>query len=539
MSTIVSTPCDEGMIRGARPSAPVVAGGWTLVAAILGSSMAFIDSTVATVALTAIARDLSATVAQMQWVVESYALMLSSLVLVGGSLGDQFGRRRMFGIGVGIFAVASAGCGVSRTIAQLIALRALQGVGAALLVPGSLALISAAYPEEARGRAIGTWSGFSGISAALGPVIGGWLIEHQSWRWAFYINLPIAAAVLAVLWRRVPESRGGHDRAIDWAGAILASAGLGGVVYGFIEIPARGWNDPVILVALAAGLLSLAAFVRVEATIASPMLPIDVFRSRTFSGANLLTFLLYGALGGALFFLPLNLIQVQRYSATGAGAALVPFITIMFVLSRWAGGLIARYGPKVPLVLGPIIAAAGFALLALPTIGGPYWSTFLPGIVVLGFGMVMTVAPLTTTVMSSVDPERSGVASGINNAVARTAGLMAVAVLGIVVGTVFSERLRLRLSDQPLPPDVRATLFAQRARWAGVQVPTGIDRDLQAAIRRDIDESFVAAFRVAMFASASLALLGAASAVLLVSSTPAAGTERRSINRSSTSIGDV
>jgi EmrB/QacA subfamily drug resistance transporter len=539
MSTIVCAPCDEGVIRGAGPSAPVVAGRWTLVAAILGSSMAFIDSTIATVALPAILRDLSATVAQMQWVVESYALMLSSLVLVGGSLGDQFGRRRMFGIGVGIFAAASAGCGVSRTIAQLIAMRALQGVGAALLVPGSLALISAAYPEEARGRAIGTWSGFSGISAALGPVIGGWLIEHQSWRWAFYINLPIAAAVLAVLWRRVPESRGGHDRAIDWAGAILASAGLGGVVYGFIEIPARGWNDPVILVALAVGLLSLAAFVRVEATIASPMLPIDVFRSRTFSGANLLTFLLYAALGGALFFLPLNLIQVQGYSATGAGAALVPFITVMFVLSRWAGGLITRYGPKVPLVLGPIIAAAGFALLGLPTVGGPYWSTFLPGILVLGFGMVMTVAPLTTTVMSSVDPERSGVASGINNAVARTAGLMAVAVLGIVVGTVFSERLKLRLTDQPLPPDVRATLFAQRARWADVQVPTGLDRDVQAAIRRDIDESFVAAFRVAMFASASLALLGAASAVLLVGSTPASGTQRRSSNRSSTSIGDV
>jgi EmrB/QacA subfamily drug resistance transporter len=523
MSTMVCAPCDEGVIRGARKSSPVTAGRWTLVAAILGSSMAFIDSTVATVALPAIAHDLSATVAGMQWVVESYALLLSSLVLVGGSLGDLFGRRRVFGIGVGIFAAASAGCGISRTIGQLIALRALQGFGAALLVPGSLALISAAYPEAARGRAIGTWSGFSGMSAALGPVLGGWLIEHQSWRLAFLINLPIAAAVLAVLWRRVAESRGGHERrAIDWAGAILASAGLGGLVYGLIEIPARGWNDPVILVALVVGLVSLAAFVRVEAAIASPMLPIDVFRSRTFSGTNLLTFLLYAALGGALFFLPLNLIQVQGYSATGAGAALVPLITVMFLLSRWAGGLVARYGPRVPLVLGPIIAAAGFALLGLPTVGGPYWSTFLPGILVLGFGMVITVAPLTTTVMSSVDPERSGVASGINNAIARTASLMAVAVLGIVVGTVFSERLRLRLADRPLPPAVRAALFEQRARWADVQVPKEIDLDLQATIRRDIDESFVAAFRVAMFASTALALLGAASAVLLISPTPAA-----------------
>jgi MFS transporter len=283
----------------------------------------------------------------------------------------------------------------------------------------------------------------------------------------------------------------------------------------------------VILVAVGAGLLSLAAFVRVEARIASPMLPIDVFRSRTFTGTNLLTFLLYAALGGAFFFLPLNLIQVQGYSATGAGAALVPLIAIMFVLSRWAGGLVARYGPKGPLVLGPMIAAAGFALLGLPTVGGNYWTTFFPGVVVLGFGMVITVAPLTTTVMSSVDTERSGVASGINNAVARTAGLMAVAVLGVVVGTVFSEQLRVRLADRPLPDAVRTTLLEQRERWAGAQVPASVDPGLQAAIRRDIDESFVAAFRVAMFAAAALALLGAASAVLLVSSTPAAETKRR------------
>jgi hypothetical protein len=310
---------------------------------------------------------------------------------------------------------------------------------------------------------------------------------------------------------------------------MLASAGLGCIVYGLIEIPARGWDNPVVLIALGVGLFSLAAFIRVEATIASPMLPIEVFRSRTFSAANLLTFLLYMALGGALFFLPLNLIQAQGYSATGAGAALTPLIAIIFLLSRWAGGLIARYGPKGPLTLGPIVAAAGFALLGLPTVGGPYLTTFLPGIMVLGFGMVTTVAPLTTTVMSSVAPEQSGVASGINNAVARTAGLLAVAVLGIVVGIVFTEHLRLRLAERPLPDAVRASLFEQRAKWAGVQVPTGVAADLQAAIRHDIDESFVAAFRVAMFVSAALALLGSACAVLLVSSTPRSETVRRRI----------
>ena len=520
MAMIIRAPCDEGVIRAAGASAPVAGRHWTLIAAILGSSMAFMDGTIATVALPAIARDLSATAAQLQWVVESYSLLLSSLVLVGGSLGDRFGRRRIFGIGVATFAAASAGCGMAQTIGQLIALRALQGIGAALLVPGSLALISAAYPERDRGRAIGTWSGSSGITAALGPILGGWLIEHQSWRWAFFINMPLAAAVLALLWSRVAESRDEHATGrIDWPGAMLASAGLGAIVYGLIEIPARGWSSPVILIALIGGVLSLGAFVWLEATVPSPMLPLGVFRSRMFSGTNLLTLLLYAALGGALFFLPLNLIQVQGYSATAAGAALVPLIAIMFTLSRWAGGLVARYGSRGPLILGPAIAAAGFALLGLPAVGGHYWSTFLPGIVVLGFGMVMTVAPLTTTVMSSVGQEQAGVASGINNAVARTAGLMAVAVLGIVVGTVFSNRLQTRLEGRPIPVAARQSLLDQRTKWAGAQVPADVSDGQRAVIRRDIDESFVAGFRVAMFASALLALLAAASAVLFVGST--------------------
>jgi EmrB/QacA subfamily drug resistance transporter len=522
MATIIRPPCDEGVILGGGVSEPALTARWTLVAAILGSSMAFIDGTVVTVALPAIARDLSATVAQMQWVVEAYSLLLSSLVLVGGSLGDHFGRRRIFGIGIAVFAAASGGCGLSRTSAELIGFRALQGFGAALLVPGSLALISAAYPENTRGRAIGTWSGFSGITAALGPVIGGWLIEHWSWHWAFFVNVPIGLAVIAVLRLRVAESRALHiPREIDWTGALLASAGLGAIVYALIEIPTRGWNDRVSVVAMVAGLAALALFLRREATVTAPMLPLDVFRSRTFSAANLLTFLLYAALGGALFFLPLNLIQVQGYSATAAGAALLPLIAIMFVFSRWAGGLIVRYGSKGPLVVGPLVAAAGFALLGLlPGVGGRYAGTFLPGIVVLGFGMVVTVAPLTTTVMSAVDTERSGIASGVNNAVARTAGLMAVAVLGLVVGTVFSSQLQTRLNARPLSPEVRTAVFEQRARWAGAQPPSTVDPSLRLAIRHDIAESFETAFRVAMLVSAGLALASAATALLV-------GSERR------------
>jgi EmrB/QacA subfamily drug resistance transporter len=519
VSVTLKPPCDDAAILQGAAATPcgTSAKRWALVASILGSSMAFIDGTVVNVALPSIQSDLQATVYEAQWVVESYALFLAALLLVGGSLGDRYGRRRVFAIGIAVFGAASVACAVSTNVGQLIAARAVQGVGAALLVPGSLALISASYPERERGRAIGTWAGFSGITAALGPVVGGYLVDHYSWAWAFLVNVPLAIVVLAIAWTRVPESRDPEaSPALDVRGALLATLGLGGVVYAFIEAPTRHWNSPAVLAALAGGIGALFAFVAVERRARSPMLPLKLLQNRDFVGANLLTLLLYAALGGGLFFLPLNLIQVQGYTATAAGAALLPFILIMFVLSRWAGRLVDRVGPRRPLIIGPLIAALGFAALAWPGTDGTYWNTFFPGIVVLGFGMAITVAPLTTTVMNAVSAQASGTASGINNAVSRTAGLLAVAMFGSLMAWVFEASLRDALRSMSVPPDVAGLVYGQRARLAGIEVPTGIDPSVAAAARGAVDAAFVTGFRWIMGVSAGLGLASALIAVFLI-----------------------
>src|SRR5213082_1278823 len=470
MWALLRDPCDENVVRSRVAQAPCEKsrGRWVLAATILASSMAFIDGTVVNVALPALQTNLKATAVDVQWVIEAYSLLLSALLLVGGSLGDHYGRRNIFLIGVAIFALASATCGFAANIHQLIAARALQGLGAAVLVPGSLAIISSSFSENERGRAIGTWSGFSAITAGIGPVMGGWLIEHVSWRAVFFINLPIALLVILISLWHVAENSDKENTRVDWLGAILAATGLGALVYGLIESSRLGFADKsVILVLTAAGAL-LVVFLFVEARISQPMLPLALFRGRTFTGANLLTFLLYAALGGTLFFLPLNLIQVQHYTATAAGAALLPFILIMFFLSRWSGGLIVSYGAKLPLIIGPLIAAGGFALFLLPNVGGSYWTNFLSPIVILGLGMAISVAPLTTTVMNSVASNRAGIASGVNNAVARTAGLLAIAVLGIVMLHVFSGALDQRLAKYELPSSASRSLQAQRTKLAAI-----------------------------------------------------------------------
>ncbi len=512
------TPCDEVVMQSARLDAPCTAitRRWILLAAILGSSMAFIDSTVVNVALPALQTGLNASVVDVQWVVEAYSLLLGALILVGGSLGDLLGRRKVFLAGTAIFAVASLACGLSANIQQLIAARAVQGIGAAFLTPGSLALIGASFDGEERGKAIGLWSGFTAITTGLGPVFGGWLIQHASWRWAFLLNLPLAAIVMVISLWHVPESRRpGVDR-IDWLGALFATVGLGGVVFGMIESPALGWNHPQVYASLIAGGLGLAAFLWVEARAASPMVPFALFRSKTFTGANLLTLFLYAAIGIFFFLLPLNLIQVQGYSPAQAGAAGLPFILLMFTLSGWSGGLVARHGARKPLIIGPLISALGLAMFAYPSVGGSYWTTFFPAYMVLGLGMAITVPPLTTAVMQAVDPGHAGAASGINNAVARVAGLLAIAVFGVVMLAAFRSNLQRSLPRLALPQSAIETIHKDEIKLAALPVPDGLDSQTAASLKASINHAFIFGFRLVILICAGFAVASAVLAWILI-----------------------
>jgi len=511
-------PCDEAVIRSANPGAACAAPAapWILAATILASSMAFIDSTVVNVALPALQTSLHASVVGVQWVVESYGLFLGALILAGGTLGDLFGRRLIFLSGVAIFALASMACGFSENIQQLVIARSIQGVGAAFLVPGSLSIISAGFDEKKRGQAIGTWSGFTAITAAAGPVLGGWLIEHASWRWAFFINAPIAAAVIAISLWRIPESRNPSAGAVDWKGTLLAIAGLGGVVYGFVESESIGWGSSRVYGSLIAGIICLVAFGFEEAEARSPIVPPALFLSRSFSGANLLTLFLYAALGIFFFLFPLNLIQVQGFSTTATGAAALPIILLTFFLSRWSGGLVVRYGPRKPLIFGPLIAATGFVLFALPGVGGGYWKSFFPAFVVLGLGLAVSVAPLTTVVMDSVSQERAGAASGINNTAARIAGLLAIAILGIMMLKLFSANLNRNLAALPLPHGILQSIQSNEIKLAAMDLPSELEGHSAALIRGFISAAFVFAFRAVMLICAGLSVAGALVAWLLI-----------------------
>jgi EmrB/QacA subfamily drug resistance transporter len=482
--------------------------------------MAFIDGTVVNVALPVLQQALGASAIEMQWVVESYALVLAALLLLGGALADKVGRRRIFSTGVGLFGAASIACALSPNTTWLIVARAVQGLGGALLIPNSLALLGASIPPDRRGRAIGKWSALSAAAAGVGPVLGGWLIQVASWRWVFWINVPIAAATLIITRRWVPESRDPKARHLDLPGAALATLGLGGLVFGLLESPRLGFGDPAILIGLVGGVLMLGAFVRVEERSHEPMVPLDLFRSRTFTGANILTLLLYAALGGTFFFLPFNLIQVHHYSPSAAGAAMFPLIVLMTLLSGRSGRMADRYGVRRFLTFGPLIAGAGFALLAVPDTGGSYWTTFFPGMVVLGLGISATVAPLTTTVMTCFGPERAGVASGINNAVSRTAALLAIAVFGIIAYSRFGSSLSQALSRLGVPSEIRAMLWRERGKLAALPIPQSVPPHLRRGLEQAVDAAFVDAFRAIMLSAAGLAAGAALVAWLMIETSP-------------------
>jgi EmrB/QacA subfamily drug resistance transporter len=519
-AAIMRPPCDEAVVGSGNADVPRApqAGRWILAATILGSSMAFIDSTVVNVALPALQSNLHATVVGVQWVVESYGLFLGVLILVGGSLGDLFGRRLMFLVGVGIFAAASIACGLASSIQHLVIARSVQGLGAAFLVPGSLSIISASFDEKARGQAIGTWSGFTAVTTAIGPVLGGWLIQHASWRWAFFINVPLAAAVIVISLRHIPESRERAAGRIDWLGASLATAGLGGVVYGLIESANLGWAQPLVIGSLVAGFACLLGFGFVEGRVASPMVPLTLFESRSFSAANLLTLFLYAALGIFLFLFPMDFIQVQGYSTTRTGAAALPVVLLLFFLSRWSGGLVTRFGPRTPLIVGPLIAAIGFILFAVPGVGVNYWKGFFPAFIVLGIGLAVSVAPLTTVVMSSVDQDRSGAASGTNNAVARIAAVLAIALVGIVMVKLFSFSLNRTLAGGLFPPGVLQYVRSNAIKLAGLNLPSNLDSATAALIHNSISQAFVFGFRILMLSCAGLSLASAGIARLMIPS---------------------
>jgi EmrB/QacA subfamily drug resistance transporter len=497
-------------------------GLWVLVATISAASMAFIAQAALNVALPDIQEDLGAEGADLLWIVNAFQLFLGALILVGGSLGDLYGRKRIYMIGIVLFTAASILCGLAPTTETLIAARALQGLGGALMIPGSLAIISAFFDDGERGQAIGTWAAFTTMTSVAGPVLGGFLAENGLWRVIFFINVPLALLALVVLATRVPESRDEDAKDLDVIGAVIITLSLAGIVFGATEIGRAGPDEignPLYLGPLLGGILGVLAFFYYEGHSSHPMVNLKLFKSRTFTGANLLTLFLYGALGGALFFLPLNLVQVQGYSATLAGLANLPFSILLIAMSRWAGGLVDRIGPRPPLIYGPLIVGAGFLALALPGItAGPsdYWTTFFPGSVLFGFGMGIVVSPLTTSVMGSVPQRNSGIASGINNTMSRAAGVLAVAILGGIALLFFSGLVADQTDGYSLNAQEEAVLETQIGELANASASIEVFFARSVFLQQEIDRAFVATFRLMMIIAAGMCFLSSALAAVFV-----------------------
>jgi len=492
---------------------------WTLLSTILASSLVFIDSTALNVALPALQEDLGITGTELLWVINSYALFLSALLLVGGSLGDLYGRNKIFLIGLGIFSLSSLVCGISQTPMQLIIARSFQGIGGALLTPGSLSILSAQFDSASRGKAIGLWSTFSALTAIFGPILGGWLAGMGLWRVIFFINVPLSIIVFVTMIARVPESKNPGAEKLDLWGAVLVTLGLAGITYGFIESPNHGFNDGLIITSLLVGGFSLIAFVVVQRYSKHPMMPLWLFKSSTFSGGNLLTLFVYAALGGALFFLPLNLIQIQGYSEIAAGMAMLPIIFCIAGISPLMGKFVDKKGVRLPLIIGPVITSIGFYLFSTNGLtSGPdaYWQSFFSSFLLIGIGMGITVAPLTTAVMGAVSEDNAGIASGINNTVARAAGVLAVALLGALAMFSFNQSIAQKITGIELSSHMKNEIMMESSKLAGAEVPDGLSTENKVIVDKIYKDAFIDAFNKVVIIAAIMTFFGGIMAFLFI-----------------------
>jgi EmrB/QacA subfamily drug resistance transporter len=483
-------------------------GKVVLTATILASGMAFLDGTVVNIAIPIIQSSLNATLGHMQWVVNSYALILAALILISGSFGDRYGRKKVFLYGISLFVLASLLCSIAQTIEQLIAFRSLQGIGAAMMIPGSLSIINTTFDSKEHGKAIGLWSGFAGGVAALGPFLGGWLVQAFGWPSVFYINIPIGLLAIFLTAKYVPESRNPNVKHLDFVGTLLLLSGLLGISYALIEAPVRGFTEASIMSSFIFGVAALITFYFVEKRAKEPLVPFHIFSSSLVRGANLITLFLYFALNGIIFFLILNIQQLQNYSPLAAGLSMLPSILIITFLSGYGGALSDRIGPRLPLIVGPLIVALGIVTMIFPGTNANYFTAFFPGLVLFGLGMSLVVAPVTKAALA-VDVHYSGTASGVNNAVSRVASLLAIALLGAVMSATFSTQLTQSITTSSLSSVQQEQILDQRDRLGGIEVPNTFSASSASVANAAIDNAFLASFRAVMIISAALAFLSA------------------------------
>jgi EmrB/QacA subfamily drug resistance transporter len=496
------------------------AGKWIMVSTILASAMAFIDATALNVVLPSLQQSLKATGADLFWILNAYLLMLASLILIGGTMGDKLGRKKIFMAGIFIFILGSAACGIASSVLLLVVFRVLQGIGGALMIPGSLSLISSSINAKERGKAIGTWSAFTTVVTMGGPILGGALADAGLWRYIFFINVPIGIAALLMLGFKVKEIKDEDNKAgLDFSGAITIALGLALITFGFLRVPTVGLYNIQAYGSLALGVLFLIVFIIIEIKSTNPMMPLKLFANATFSGANLLTFFLYAGLGAGMLFLSLNLVQVQGYSQLQSGLTFLPFTVLMITIARFAGSLADKHGPRLFLVCGPAIAGAGLLILSfVKQTGGPadYWTTFFPGVLVLGLGMSFTVAPLTAAVMGSVSDHFSGTASGINNAMTRISGVFANAIFGALAVLFFSGALQQQLKAIPLDVKDKQLIMQQATNLGNAKVPVSVSTTNKRIIEKAYHAGFINAYAGIMRISAALGFLGALMALIFI-----------------------